>query len=139
MQDDFLYQKNCIEKTVSIFENDKTCYWLVAGCVFGGKNFIPNGKIYPSYTDDIVLGENKIGSPSVLTIKNENPLFFDNNLLWMMDCDYYKRLHDSFGEPKILLENHIYITQHINQLTNSLSIERKDYETKLICKKYKKC
>jgi glycosyltransferase involved in cell wall biosynthesis len=139
MQDDFLYEKNCIEKIVSVFETEKTCNWLVTGCVFGGKNFIPNGKMYPTYTDDVVLGTNKIGSPSVLTIKNENPLFFDKNLLWMMDCEYYKRLYDSFGKPNVLLENNVYITQHIHQLTNSLENERKNYETKLICKKYKKC
>jgi hypothetical protein len=95
--------------------------------------------MYPTYTDDVVLGTNKIGSPSVLTIKNENPLFFDKNLLWMMDCEYYKRLYDSFGKPNVLLENNVYITQHIHQLTNSLENERKNYETKLICKKYKKC
>ena len=45
-----------------------------------------------------------------------------------MDCDYYKRLYDKWGEPKILPENHVFITHHPDQLTNLIPSEKKEYE-----------
>jgi glycosyltransferase involved in cell wall biosynthesis len=100
-QDDFLFDEKSLEKTVANFdlETDK---WLVSACEHSrdGKNF--TRAFYPHYNPKMHLGKNTISSPSVLTIKNDPPLLFDENLIWLMDCDYYRRCYDVFGEPKIL-------------------------------------
>jgi hypothetical protein len=54
----------------------------------------------------------------------------------MMDCEYYKRYFDKYGEPFILNENHIFVTQHKNQVTNLITQERKNKEVELIQKTY---
>ena len=84
-----------------------------------GSSFIR--PFYPKYNRFIQFGYNTISSPSVLTIKNESPLFFDENLLWLVDCDYYKRCYDKFGKPKIL--NKINIVNRIgaHQITNTVA------------------
>jgi glycosyltransferase involved in cell wall biosynthesis len=100
-QDDFLFSENSLEITVNHFnlEKDK---WLVSRCQHSmdGTNFIRD--FIPRYNHNIHLGINTISSPSVLTILNETPLLFDENLINLMDCDYYKRCYIKFGEPKIL-------------------------------------
>jgi len=139
MQDDYFYEKTAIESIVNIFNENENINWLVTGCVYGGKNGVVRGSMFPYYTEDIILGNNKIGSPSVLTIKNENPIYFNNDLLWMMDCDYYKKLYDRYGNPFILNSHQVFITQHEHQLTSLLSYERKNKERELIKNTYKIC
>ncbi len=92
---------------------------------------------YPTYNDQIHLGKNTISSPSVLTIKNNNPLLFDENLIWSMDCDYYKRCHDAYGDPHIL--NTINVVNRVgpHQISNTaLDLKRKEEEYAYILKKY---
>jgi len=100
-QDDFLFHEKSLEEIVQNFdtENDN---WLVTASVHtrDGINFFRS--FYPKYNHLIHLGRNTISSPSVLTIKNESPLLFDENLIWFMDCDYYKRCYNKFGCPKIV-------------------------------------
>jgi len=100
-QDDFLFSESSLEEIVQNFdlENDK---WLVTACEHtkDGVSFIR--PFYPRYNKFIQFGYNTISSPSVLTIRNESPLPFDENLIWLVDCDYYKRYYVKFGEPKIL-------------------------------------
>jgi glycosyltransferase involved in cell wall biosynthesis len=139
MQDDYFYEKTAIESIVNIFNENENINWLVTGCVYGGKNGVVRGSMFPYYTEDIILGNNKIGSPSVLTIKNENPIYFNNDLIWMMDCDYYKKLYDRYGNPFILNSHQVFITQHEHQLTSLLSYERKNKEVELIKNTYKIC
>jgi len=139
MQDDYLYENTAIESIVNIFNENENINWLVTGCVYGGRNGVVRGSMFPYYTEDIILGNNKIGSPSVLTIKNENPIYFNNDLIWMMDCDYYKKLYDRYGNPFILNSHQVFITQHEHQLTSLLSYERKNKEVELIKNTYKIC
>jgi glycosyltransferase involved in cell wall biosynthesis len=136
MQDEFLYDTTSLEKLVNIFTNDNCINWTVSGCIYGPSEFDIRGSMYPAYSKDIIRGINTIGSPSMLTIKNENLEFFDENLLWVMDCEYYKRMYDKFGEPHIINEHHIFVAQHINQVTSILSEEVKNEEVDYLIKKY---
>jgi hypothetical protein len=110
--DDFLYDKNSLKKTVESFEYAED-HWLISASEHSsdGKTF--NRPYYPKYNDKIYLGKNTISSPSVLTIKNDSPLLFDENLIWLMDCDYYKRCYEKFGAPKIL--NEITVVNRVGQ------------------------
>jgi hypothetical protein len=100
-QDDFLYSSTSLEETVQAFDLEKDM-WLVTACehTIDGTTFIR--PFYPTYNHNIHRGKNTISSPSVMTIKNDHPLLFDENLLWLMDVDYYKRCYERFGKPKIL-------------------------------------
>ncbi|MFA6587799.1 MAG: DUF5672 family protein [Patescibacteria group bacterium] len=100
-QDDFLYDEKSLQIIAENFDLEKD-NWLVTACEHSkdGKTFFR--PFYPRYNHKILLGNNTISSPSVLSIKNDNPLLFDPKLKWLMDCDYYKRCYDKFGEPKIV-------------------------------------
>jgi hypothetical protein len=121
-QDDFLFNEDSLEITVNEFNimKDK---WLVSRCEhsYDGYTFVRDFK--PHYNDAIHLGNNTISSPSVITILNDKPLLFDENLIWLMDCDYYKRCYIKFGEPKIL--NAITAVNRIgsHQVSNTLATQ----------------
>ena len=135
-QDDFLYNENSLQITIDNFDlnQDK---WLVSRCEHSYDGFSFNRDFKPVYNDNIHLGNNTISSPSVLTILNDLPLLFDENLIWLMDCDYYKRCYIKFGEPKIL--NSITAVNRVgsHQVSNTLATEEiKNNEYKYIINKY---
>jgi hypothetical protein len=55
-----------------------------------------------------------------------------------MDCEYYKRLFDKWGQPKIINDYKIFINHHQNQLTNIIKDEIKQKEHLFLKKKYDK-
>lgn len=130
-QDDYLTHKDSLKDIVEHFTGE----WLITACDHDNGNE-RYGKMIPKYNDDIYLGKNTIGSPSVLTIKNEDPLLFDPNLVWLLDCDYYKRLFIKYGQPVIL--DKVTVTNGIgaHQATNRISVETKLKERDYLIKRY---
>lgn len=137
MQDEYLYDEDALEKIKQIFDEDSNTNWLITSCVFGTTPDVIKGSMNPKYTEKIVNGINTIGSPSVLTIRNSNIEYFNEDLLWVMDCEYYKRLYDKFGPPSVLEKNCVFIVQHQNQVSSILSEEFKKNEVKLLEEKFK--
>jgi glycosyltransferase involved in cell wall biosynthesis len=136
-QDDYLHYENALEKTAKgLIENTK---WLVTGCIhtIDGKNFFK--PVFPKYNRSIHLGNNTIGGLSVLTIKNDNPLFFDESLMWLPDCEYYKRCYDKYGSPQILNETLTVVRLGGHNITNTeatLKVRTKDFNK--VLKQYEK-
>jgi len=131
--DDYLSNEFSLEQIAKNFSG----HWMVTGCEHDDGNHRYNSH-YPKYNKKIYRGENTIGSPSVLSIKNENPLLFDENMTWLLDCDYYKRLYDLYGEPTILNNISVIIGTGIHQTTHILSDSVKKKELFYMAKKYKK-
>lgn len=122
-QDDYLAHPNALQDIVDNFKGR----WLVTGS---------DNNEFPYYTDDIYTGNNKLGSPSALTIKNDDPILFNESLVWLFDCDYYKRMFDKYGEPVIIDGVGVCIGLHDDQATNKISDERKLEEVYKLINKY---
>jgi hypothetical protein len=132
-QDDFLYDEYSLEKQLEYFKED----WMVTACCHYNEKEIYK-PFYPKYHDNIQYGENTISSPSVLMFKNKNILEFDENLFWLMDVDYYKRMYDKFGPPAICNYITVVNREHENQVSNTLATEEiKQKELNYIIEKYK--
>lgn len=54
----------------------------------------------PTYNRKIIEGENTIGPPSVVLFLNDEN-YFDENLIWFMDTEFYHRLYQKYNEPVI--------------------------------------
>jgi glycosyltransferase involved in cell wall biosynthesis len=135
-QDDFLFSETSLEETADAFDVSRDG-WLASACEHSsdGKTFYR--PFYPRYNDKIHLGKNTISSPSVVTIRSDRPLLFDENLLWLMDCDYYRRCHDAFGGPKILNTITVVNRTGDHQVTETLATrELRDRELEYVKQKY---
>ena len=131
--DDYLADENSMQDILDNFKGN----WLVTGC----GHDMGDGRIinthFPRYNQKIYIGKNTIGSPSVLSIKNENPLMFDENLIWMNDCGYYEELYEKYGEPDILNKVNVVIGLGKHQTTSNISNELKKREKAYMKEKYK--
>lgn len=132
-QDDFLYDETSLEKQIECFKGD----WMVTACChYNGKEI--SSPFYPKYHNQIQYGQNTISSPSVVMFKNKDIIEFDENLFWLMDVDYYKKMYDKFGLPSICNYITIVNREHENQVSNTLATEeRKKQELDYIIQKYK--
>jgi glycosyltransferase involved in cell wall biosynthesis len=132
-QDDFLYDNDSLTHIVTHFGEST---WMVTSCEHTNDGVTMNRRHVPQYNDQIHLGVNTISSPSVVVIRNNCEVFFDDELIWLMDVEFYKRLYDKFGEPMIL--NIVTVVNRMwgSQVSNVLSDDIKEDEVKLMRKKY---
>jgi hypothetical protein len=62
--------------------------------------------------------------------------YFDENTVWLMDVEYYKRMYDKFGLPSVCNIITVANREHNTQLSKMLSEETKTLELNYIRKKY---
>lgn len=128
--DDYFHDKHALKRLVEAHKG----HWTVTGCVhsdlylFKGASDLINPH-YPEWNSKMASGMNTIGSPSVLLMKNDKDLpRFDENLQWLIDCDYYQRMFDKYGAPTLFDDLNVVIGLHDNQETKLLSAEVKESE-----------
>lgn len=127
--DDMLAHENALKDIVDAFQMYEG-EWLITAA---------QNNLHPRYTDDIEKGNNKLGSPSALTMLADSALLFDEKMSWLLDCDLYKRLHEAYGLPIILdREPGVILGIHEGQMTNILTNEEKLAEYNYMEKKYAK-
>jgi ribosomal protein S8 len=137
-QDDFLISDKAIENILTSFDNSNKV-WLVAG----SKNYDDESKqfvrdIKPRLSKKIIKGINTIGSPSVTAFVTEKFLNFNENLVWMLDCDWYLRMAHSFGTPIVLKKFQVANRLHDAQATH-VAQNRHAEEVKITQESHSKC
>lgn len=136
--DDYLAHERALQVIMDNFKS--TDQWLATGCLHQSteEDFYedPHSPHYPSYTKDIHRGNNRIGSPSVITIRNQGALLFDERLSFLLDCDLYRRYHDTYGAPKLVHDLGVVIGIHPGQTSNLMSDKAKLSEFEYMEKKY---
>lgn len=136
-QDDFLCDNLSLETELVHFLGNHN-HWLVTSCYHtkDGVNLI--NPFHPKYNDEIQYGNNTISSPSVIMIRKDSFLGFDENLFWLMDVEFYKRTYDNFGLPSICNYITVVNREHPNQVSNTLVNEDvKRVEYNYVLDKYK--
>lgn len=121
--DDYLAHQLALQDIVDNFKGN----WLFTAT---------DNNLNPHYTEDIHLGNNKLGSPSALTIRNKTPIFFDEKLSWALDCDYYKRMYEIHGLPVIVDRVGVNMGLGSHQMTQLLTDEEKELEVRYIINKH---
>lgn len=133
-----IYSENCDENGICSENNVDDVGWVVTGSehTMDGNHLLkpyePNWSL-----EAIHKGHNTISSPSVLCFKNEkkNNSYFDEELNWLMDVDYYHTLYLKYGEPKIMKKINAVNRVWQGSVTSGLSQETKDKELDYFQKK----
>lgn len=118
-QDDFFCKNNALEVITNALEKNIT--WGAVGCLH-----YENKKYYrpyiPNWNNNMKIGVNTIGCPSVIFFKKEN-ILFDDNLIWFLDTEFYWRMYNKNGLPHFINDCMIGIGTHESQITNTLITE----------------
>ena len=135
-QDDFLYDENSLQIQHDFINNNSNIKWFMTKFYHSntGKDYY---RLYqPKWMDNQWTGNNLMGCPSGLTIRNRDLFFFDEGLNWLMDVDYYQRMFIKYGKPHIL-----DVTTAVNRtwgdrLTDTIPQSLKDKEFNMLKEKY---
>jgi len=118
-QDDHFYSPNILSKINDEF--DIHTNWIVnaSNITYDGINY---STLYPHWNDRVVYGVNTMGCPSSLTFRNNNGLWFDENLTMLMDTEYFYQLYKKFGPAKIL--NDVFTTTGVHPFQISILYDK---------------
>jgi glycosyltransferase involved in cell wall biosynthesis len=120
--DDFLYKRDALEVIVDTLDNSDN-YWLVNGFTHTYDTVNYFDPRIPKYPDHLLVGNNLLGSPSNVTVRNKDLEYFDTNVSTSMDHEWYHRLRMKFGMPTIV-ENILTVSrQHNNNVTSKLNFD----------------
>ena len=117
-QDDSLSTINSLNHSLSPLESGDF-KWSVIGST--GIDLISReiiSIVTPKFTEELVLGTNSIGAPSVVCFEKDSYISMDKDLKFMFDCDWYLRMAHRFGPPVEVQEAGVNIFIHEGQATN---------------------
>jgi len=120
-QDDLFTDKSALSKIKNTFDTTK-CSWC-----FNGFSHTNDGKNYfrymiPKWTDMMLEGRNLLGSPSCVSFLTKEFVSFDENLVLLMDTDFYHRMRYNHGMPSII-EDYLISNREHNDRVSSSSIQ----------------
>jgi glycosyltransferase involved in cell wall biosynthesis len=124
-QDDLLFGPHSLRQMMQAFH--RGARWCV-----GPYMHLIDGRLVrpltPFASTAMAFGVNTIGPPSVLSFVNATPLLFDEDLVWLMDCEYYVRLLRRYGPPARIKQFNTIVRVGEHQLTNHISEQVKSRE-----------
>jgi len=137
-QDDFLYNEHALKLQFDYLTNNPDTKWLITHFCHSNDGSRFYRYFTPRLSPNIWNGTNTLGNPSNLTLINEELIYFDEELNWLVDCEYYYRLLLRYGEPSILENVTVVNRTHGAGLSNTMPQSVKDDELKKLTKRYAK-
>lgn len=111
--DDYFVAPNTLTKMVAGLHD----HWGV--CTSTHSNDRPDHVPYPHRNlRELALGENTYGCPSAIIFKKTD-LRFNEELIWLMDCEFYARLYQRYGWPSFISEVKVGVREWDGQVSNT--------------------
>jgi glycosyltransferase involved in cell wall biosynthesis len=110
--DDFFVDVDALGKIAYAFDNNVGS-WLIAGfvCCDQEKTNFYNAR-QPSYNNKYVNGDNTTGNPSNYSVRRDCALEMDENLLWIVDGEYFYRSYYHYGDPIMIKDVLVCFRDH---------------------------
>jgi hypothetical protein len=116
--DDFFISKNAIKRIHSKFRKPSTIWSVETSKNFNNDSKKFEKKTTPRIASGLADGINSVGSPSVIAIRTKNYLPFNEELKWLLDCEWYLRMFHHFGNPTVIRRPQIASRLHSGQATH---------------------
>lgn len=110
--DDFFVDSKALEKIVNALDLSNK-QWLASGFnhTYDGVTFFDHRK--PKYPDHLLVGNNLLGGPTNITVRNDCKVDFDTNITMGIDHEWYHQLRMKYGMPYML--DDILVTSRIRE------------------------
>lgn len=110
--DDFFIDPEALAKIDRAFA-EQSGEWLIAGfghCDQARTNYYDFRK--PWYGNKYVNGDNTTGNPSNYAVRRHSALAMDENLLWIVDGEYFYRSYYHYGDPIMISDFLVCFRDH---------------------------
>jgi len=135
-QDDYFHSENALKY---IMENIGDYSWGAFGtyhCYEDNTDSLVR-PLSPNYDDpvSILYGNNTVSGPSVIFFKNDGN-FFDEDLCWLNDVEFYYYLYKKYGKPLLLPKEMVVQRLRTEGVSNTLQNSIKNEEKKYVFAKH---
>jgi hypothetical protein len=124
-QDDFFISNTALADTNLVFKETNPIWVACASRNYDQKNGRYVRNVNPKFHKKIAEGVNSIGSPSVISFRKDYFLPFNENLVWMLDCEWYLQMQHRFGNPFFITDFQIANRLHGFQATHNAKMYQK--------------
>ncbi|MEL0435590.1 glycosyltransferase family 2 protein [Phycobacter sp. K97] len=135
-QDDYLNGDSALQDISDALAHGSSD-WLLCGSGISRNGGPLERPMVPRLGPKLHFGKNTVSSPSVLAMRRDCTERFDENLIWLMDVDFYKRLWDAHGDPVILPAPLVVNRVHDGQVSAGVSKALRQKELRYILEKFK--
>lgn len=135
-QDDYLNGNRVLQDISEAMKNGDAA-WLLCGSGVSRNGGPLERAMVPQLGPKLHFGKNTVSSPSVLAMRRSCLERFDENLIWLMDVDIYKRLWDAHGDPVILPEPLVINRLHEGQVSAGVSKAVRQKELRYMRRKFR--
>lgn len=116
-QDDLLMNPWSLTHINEAFE--KGCNWCFNGFAHTRNGVSHFREMVPRWTDMMLEGRNLLGSPSCVSFLTDKFVGFDEELVLLMDTDFYHRMRYNHGMPYIIEDILTSNREHDNRVSSS--------------------
>jgi GT2 family glycosyltransferase len=98
--DDYFVDQDALLKISNAFDNNPDGKWFISGFTHSNEDrtqFFDTR--HPWYENKYVNGDNTTGNPSNYAVRNNCALEMDDDLLWIVDGEYFYRSYFYHGDP----------------------------------------
>lgn len=135
-QDDYFLDNQALEKIYKTFQT-KNCKWVMNSFTHTNDDITYFNTMIPQLNDKILEGINTMGNPSNLSFLRSHKQYFDEDILYLVDCEFYYRMNLLYGPPNIIEDTLVAIRYHeTSSTTNPEFICKKDSEINYCANKY---
>lgn len=135
--DDYFAHPNSLKEIVEAFEAYPDSWWVAAACMHDDEK---KGEVWgqhiPKWNEKLWYGWNTVGGFATISLRNKDVPLINEELDWVVDCDWYWRIWQQHGLPRIIENTNVIIGVHEGQTTNKLSDEQKVKEYQLMHQRY---
>lgn len=111
--DDYFVDPQALQKINDAFDKDPDGKWFISGFIHSNEDrtqFFDARK--PWYGNKHVNGDNTTGNPSNYAVRRECALEMDDNLLWIVDGEYFYRSYYYHGDPIMIDDILVCFREH---------------------------
>jgi len=117
-QDDLIVDPYALTKIHHAYKTTK-CNWCFNGFAHTTDGVRHHRMMVPQWTDMMLEGRNLLGSPSCVSFLTDKFVGFDEELVLLMDTDFYHRMRYNHGMPYILEDILTSNREHNNRVSSS--------------------
>ena len=132
--DDFLVDQNALRKIAYAFDNNPEGKWFISGfthCNEDRTEYFDTRK--PWYGNKYVNGDNTTGNPSNYAVRRDCAIEMDDNLLWIVDGEYFYRSYYYHGDPIMIDDVLVCFREHGSSAFRDPKFQELDAKERQYC------
>jgi GT2 family glycosyltransferase len=132
--DDFFVDPFALQKISDAFDNNPEGKWFISGfthCNEDRTQYFDTRR--PWYGNKCVNGDNTTGNPSNYAVRNSCAIEMDDDLLWIVDGEYFYRSYFYHGDPIMLDDVLVCFREHGSSAFRDPKFQELDAKERQYC------